>query len=62
MVLCLEPVFEAGSMRLFQLSSATGKFTAQEVLCPSRASDGSCTFPFLQSDIYSVQQPGEYVW
>jgi supervillin len=55
-----ENVSDDRSLRLFHLSSTTGKFTAEEVLCPSRAQDGNCVFPFLQSDIYSARQPGLY--
>lgn len=44
--------------RLFELSSATGKFTASEVLCPSRSEPKLCPFPFLQEDLYTAKQPG----
>ena len=44
--------------RLFELSSATGKFTASEVLCPSRSEPKLCPFPFLQEDLYAAKQPG----
>ncbi|XP_022790762.1 supervillin-like isoform X2 [Stylophora pistillata] len=47
--------------RLFELSSATGKFTASEVLCPSRSEPKLCPFPFLQEDLYTAKQPGLFI-
>lgn len=43
--------------RLFQLASITGEFLATEVLNPSR-NNLTEAFPFLQCDLYSVEQPG----
>lgn len=57
-VLSAEPMSGDNLLRLFQLSSAMGKFSGEEVLSPSRAHNGDCVFPFLQSDIYAVEQPG----
>ncbi|XP_032218251.1 supervillin isoform X2 [Nematostella vectensis] len=47
--------------RLYELSSATGKFMANEVLCPSRLEGKVCQFPFLQDDMYSAKQPGLFL-
>ena len=43
--------------RLFELSSATGEFTANEVLFSARSNEVEA-FPFQQSDLYSAIQPG----
>lgn len=43
--------------RLFELSSATGEFTANEVLFSARSNEVEA-FPFQQSDLYSAVQPG----
>lgn len=45
--------------RLFQLSSSSGEFVAQEFFNPSRAADIVCSLPFLQEDLYSAPQPGK---
>ena len=45
--------------RLFELTSATGEFTANEVLFTARSNEVEA-FPFQQSDIYSAIQPGEW--
>lgn len=45
--------------RLFQLSSSSGEFVAQEFFNPSRAADLVCSLPFLQEDLYSAPQPGK---
>lgn len=48
--------------RLFELSSATGKFISSEVLCPSRLPEPKlCPFPFIQEDLYSDKQPGLFI-
>ena len=54
----IESKYEPFTPRLFRLSRASGKFAAEEVLCPSRPPDGICTFPFMQSDLYNSSQPG----
>ena len=43
--------------RLFELSSATGEFTATEVLATARNNEVEA-FPFQQNDLYSAIQPG----
>ena len=43
--------------RLFELSSATGEFMANEVLFSARSNEIEA-FPFQQSDLYSTVQPG----
>ena len=43
--------------RLFELSSATGEFTANEVLFSARSNEVEA-YPFQQSDLYSAIQPG----
>ncbi|XP_031559748.1 supervillin-like isoform X2 [Actinia tenebrosa] len=47
--------------RLFELSSATGKFLFSEVLCPSRFEGKVCQFPFLQEDLYGAKQPALFL-
>lgn len=46
--------------RLFELSSTIGEFVAEEITCPFR-SEALNPFPFSQSNIYSVPQPGELI-
>ena len=43
--------------RLFELSSTTGEFVASELLYPAR-DDCTEAAPYLQSDLYSANQPG----
>ena len=45
------------TLRLFELSSTIGEFCADEVLCTSRNEENNA-FPFTQSNLYSVPQPG----
>ncbi|XP_051557627.1 supervillin-like isoform X2 [Myxocyprinus asiaticus] len=47
--------------RLFQLSSSSGEFVAQEFYNPSRAPDLVCSLPFLQEDLYSAPQPALFL-
>lgn len=47
------------TVRLFELSSVTGSFMSTEVLCPHR-SQHSSPYPFVQSELYSARQPGEF--
>ncbi|TSU88978.1 Supervillin [Bagarius yarrelli] len=47
--------------RLFQLSSSSGEFVAQEFFYPSRAPDLVSAFPFLQEDLYSASQPALFL-
>ncbi|XDV28090.1 hypothetical protein PO909_031483 [Leuciscus waleckii] len=47
--------------RLFQLSSSSGEFVAQEFFNPSRAADLVCSLPFLQEDLYSAPQPALFL-
>uniref|UniRef100_A0A8C2KUR1 Supervillin n=1 Tax=Cyprinus carpio TaxID=7962 RepID=A0A8C2KUR1_CYPCA len=47
--------------RLFQLSSSSGEFVAQEFFNPSRATDLVCSLPFLQEDLYSAPQPALFL-
>ncbi|XP_062508375.1 supervillin-like isoform X2 [Corticium candelabrum] len=56
-----ESKYEPFTPRLFRLSRASGKFAAEEVLCPSRPPDGICTFPFMQSDLYNSSQPAIFL-
>lgn len=58
---CSEPKVETFTPRLFLLSQASGEFAAEEILSPSRMSDGICTFPFIQSDLYNAPQPGIFM-
>ncbi|XP_051989808.1 supervillin-like isoform X2 [Xyrauchen texanus] len=47
--------------RLFQLSSSSGEFVAQEFYNPSRATDLVCSLPFLQEDLFSAPQPALFL-
>ncbi|TRY81650.1 hypothetical protein DNTS_025974 [Danionella cerebrum] len=47
--------------RLFQLSSSSGEFVAQEFFNPSRAADLVSSLPFLQEDLYSAPQPALFL-
>ncbi|CAL9689448.1 unnamed protein product [Knipowitschia caucasica] len=47
--------------RLFQLSSSSGDFVAQEFFHPSRAPDLISSLPFLQEDLYNVPQPALFL-
>uniref|UniRef100_A0AAY5EQ30 HP domain-containing protein n=1 Tax=Electrophorus electricus TaxID=8005 RepID=A0AAY5EQ30_ELEEL len=47
--------------RLFQLTSSSGEFVAQEYFFPSRTPDLVCSLPFLQEDLYSAQQPALFL-
>jgi len=47
--------------RLFHLSSVSGVFEASEVINPAINHEGvPSPFPFLQSDLYNVTQPGRF--
>ncbi|XP_066508025.1 supervillin-like isoform X2 [Hoplias malabaricus] len=47
--------------RLFQLTSSSGEFVAQEFFYPSRAPDLVSSLPFLQEDLYSAPQPALFL-
>ncbi|KAL2085821.1 hypothetical protein ACEWY4_019141 [Coilia grayii] len=47
--------------RLFQLSSSSGEFVAQELLCPFRVSGQTNAQPFLQEDLYTAPQPALFL-
>ncbi|KAI5092839.1 supervillin, partial [Silurus meridionalis] len=47
--------------RLFQLSSSSGEFVAQQFFYPSRTPDLVSAFPFLQEDLYSAPQPALFL-
>ncbi|XP_051984502.1 supervillin-like isoform X2 [Xyrauchen texanus] len=47
--------------RLFQLSSSSGEFVAQEFYNPSRAPNLVCSLPFLQEDLYATAQPALFL-
>ncbi|XP_049332842.1 supervillin isoform X4 [Astyanax mexicanus] len=47
--------------RLFQLSSSSGEFVAQELFYPSRAPELVSSLPFLQEDLYSAPQPALFL-
>lgn len=48
------------TIKLFKLSSVTGDFVSTEILCPHR-SEHSSPYPFVQTELYSARQPGEFV-
>ncbi|KAM6989197.1 supervillin isoform 10-T10 [Tautogolabrus adspersus] len=47
--------------RLFQLSSTSGDFVANEFFHPSRAADVVSSLPFLQEDLYNASQPALFL-
>ncbi|XP_030607197.1 supervillin-like [Archocentrus centrarchus] len=47
--------------RLFQLSSTSGEFVANEFFHPSRAPDLVSSLPFLQEDLYNAPQPALFL-
>uniref|UniRef100_A0AAX7UEL7 HP domain-containing protein n=1 Tax=Astatotilapia calliptera TaxID=8154 RepID=A0AAX7UEL7_ASTCA len=47
--------------RLFQLSSTSGDFVANEFFHPSRAPDLVSSLPFLQEDLYNAPQPALFL-
>ncbi|XP_039671171.1 supervillin-like isoform X9 [Perca fluviatilis] len=47
--------------RLFQLSSTSGDFAANEFFHPSRAPDLVSSLPFLQEDLYNAPQPALFL-
>ncbi|XP_034038674.1 supervillin-like isoform X2 [Thalassophryne amazonica] len=47
--------------RLFQLSSSSGEFLANEFFHPSRAPDLVSSLPFLQEDLYNTPQPALFL-
>ncbi|XP_033114401.1 supervillin-like isoform X2 [Anneissia japonica] len=47
--------------RLFHLTSTSGIFKAHEILNPARSNEHACPFPVLQSDLYSVSQPAQFL-
>lgn len=47
------------TLRMFHMTSITGTFIANEVLCLHR-SEYSSPFPFVQFKLYSASQPGKY--
>ncbi|XP_036428390.1 supervillin a isoform X4 [Colossoma macropomum] len=47
--------------RLYQLSSASGEFTAVEFICPSREPNLVNSMPFHQEDLYTAAQPALFL-
>jgi len=47
--------------RLFRLSSVSGEFAATELLCPHRTRVAAMPFPFLQDELYHVNQPALFL-
>ncbi|EDV26297.1 uncharacterized protein TRIADDRAFT_54138 [Trichoplax adhaerens] len=47
--------------RLFAMNSKTGYFIADEILSPTRVPKEPYPFPFVQSDIYSAEQPAIFL-
>ncbi|XP_070569856.1 supervillin-like isoform X3 [Ptychodera flava] len=47
--------------RLFHLTSQSGVFEAIEILNPARSDKSTCSFPFLQSELYNVSQPAQFL-
>ncbi|CAG9856246.1 unnamed protein product [Phyllotreta striolata] len=48
------------TIRMFNMCSLTGEFSASEILCPHR-SEHSTPYPFVQSDLYSASQPALFL-
>ena len=44
-------------MRLFTMTSVSGIFEATELLNPCRSEEVASPFPFIQSDLYKLDQP-----
>jgi hypothetical protein len=59
----LQPTIQRPSneMRLFRLSSVSGGFQFERVLCTYSKSDSINGFPFEQSHLYSVSQPAFFL-
>ena len=57
----LENKTECSSVRMFRMTSLSGEFVVNEVLCPFLKADVPNCLPFNQEDLYSVQQPGKFV-
>ncbi|CAN9509238.1 unnamed protein product [Ophioblennius macclurei] len=47
--------------RLFRLSASSGMFEWEEWLYPARVTEGVMAMPFLQENLYSVQQPALFL-
>uniref|UniRef100_A0A8C7XLE9 Supervillin d n=1 Tax=Oryzias sinensis TaxID=183150 RepID=A0A8C7XLE9_9TELE len=47
--------------RLFRLSAKSGLFGGEELLYPARVMEGVMAMPFLQENLYSVQQPALFL-
>ncbi|XP_047464606.1 supervillin-like isoform X2 [Mugil cephalus] len=47
--------------RLFRLSASSGVFEGEEQLYPARVVEGVMALPFLQDNLYSVQQPALFL-
>lgn len=46
--------------RLFRLTAGSGVFEGEEQLYPARVTEGVMGMPFLQENLYAVEQPGTY--
>ncbi|XP_017777555.1 PREDICTED: supervillin isoform X2 [Nicrophorus vespilloides] len=49
------------TMKLFKFNSIHGKFEVTETLCQHRSKDFVTPYPFLQSELYSANQPALYL-
>ena len=59
----LQPVPDSSpshSTRLFFMTSVSGDFQVKEVACPFLCQDVPNLMPFIQSDLYSAEQPGKF--
>jgi supervillin len=57
----LRPISDSNpnrSSRLYFMSSVSGDFQVKEVSCPFLSKDVPNLMSFIQSDLYSVEQPG----
>ena len=54
----LENKTDASSVRMYRMTSVSGEFHVNEVLCPFRKVDVPNCLPFNQEDLYGTEQPG----
>lgn len=52
---------ESSSVRLFGMTSVSGEFHVNEILCPFRRVDVPNYLPFNQEDLYGTQQPALFL-
>ena len=58
----LENKTDLSSVRMFRITSVSGEFHVNEVLCPFRKVDSPNCLPFNQEDMYGTEQPGTILY